>query len=109
MHTVLPFSAFFIGNGTATTFALDTNNDPFFFENNESLNGAEAISLPTIPPFFNFLSTPSRLIMVEAKNSANNNDLGFSSYSISGSVITFTLSPAPADGVLVDIFGFIAY
>lgn len=110
--SAIPFISYFAGDGSTTDFILDTSRDPYYISNDITLNAAEAIPSPSInylSPAFDYKKRPSAVVQVAAKNALNNSDLSFSSASITGPDITFSLGSAPSSGVLVCIYGFIDF
>ena len=112
MASAIPFISYFVGDGSSSSFTLDVSADPYYLANDITLNSAESLPSPSVNFLSkggNNLSTPSAVALGAAKNALNNNDLGYSSASFSGSQVTFSLSSTPAAGVLIAIYGFMAF
>lgn len=102
---LVPFVVYFIGDGSAVNFTLDTERDPFLVGRAGNISDSTPLQYSFNPGRSGLL--PSAVKSLGAKDSFGS--LGTPTASITQSQITFTLSSAPSNGDIFEVNGYIQF
>lgn len=102
-NTLVAFGCSFVGDGSTMSFSLDVSNDIYVLGTDINFSAGNLIEFSRTPAGLN----PLGVMRIQAENIFG--DLYAVSTSINGSIVTFNLSAAPANGEIVKVTGYIQF